>query len=215
MKLAQSLKVPMLRHSIELSLCTVQEVKRSLEFERKRLLKAFLLYQLLIGLLMLAAAIDTLIVPTHCPSSCKLETRPLFSHTCTCAYLAVNCADAEALAAFHGDLAHALAPSIWGDALFYLQISQCSLPTGLDLQLLAPYPNLNVLSIEFSNMTSWDASPNGTWPPSLFAVNLRYGNLSSIPSVLQTPPPTLQTIGLLGHPLQSISPDYEADVAAD
>ncbi|KDO35320.1 hypothetical protein SPRG_00169 [Saprolegnia parasitica CBS 223.65] len=186
------------------SLRTVTEVGQTLQFRQKRILKLFLVYQLLMGATVLFNVIDLVWLRSPCPHGCQLQTHPWFTRSCSCAYLHMNCADPSFEKA---NLSDSLSPDIWGASVFFLHLSQCYLPTGLDLRLLARLHSVSALAIDFSNMTSWDAPPNVTWPPSLHGINLRYGNLTAIPSVFYTLPPQLQTLSIMGHPLRTIPSD--------
>ncbi|OQR99542.1 hypothetical protein ACHHYP_05828 [Achlya hypogyna] len=195
-----AIAAPRLRVSV-----TREDLKTALhlDFRRKWVLKCFLLYQVLVGSAMLLAVVDVSFLRVPCPHGCVLETYPWFTKHCTCAYLRINCADP---AFSQWDATAYLAPAVWGAHVFFLHISQCPLENGLDLRLLQPFTDIFAITIEFSNMLRWDAPPGVTWPPSLLGLNLRYGNLTTIPSVLYHLPPQLQALNIMGNKFQSIPP---------
>ncbi|KAF0701010.1 Aste57867_8456 [Aphanomyces stellatus] len=143
-----------------------------------------------------------------CPDTCQLAFAPWWTSTCSCAFVAINCAreniTGESVDSF-------LDPEILGDALFFIESRRCALPKGIRLATLAPFQHLYGLHIEFSNMTEWPVDDNHlstTFPDSLREFAIRYSHLMAVPAVLVSGPTNLEYLVLEGAFISTIPDDY-------
>ncbi|CAK4695283.1 unnamed protein product [Aphanomyces euteiches] len=135
-----------------------------------------------------------------CPSYCVTHARPMLDLSCQCIYTHVNCAQLGV-----DDPSPLLSADKLGTSLFYLEISRCALRDGLATETLAPFEQLNQITLLFSNMETW----HGPLPSTVNTVDIRYSELTSIPNALaQDIPDSLATIQIeacsLGHVPDSV-----------
>ncbi|EQC31972.1 hypothetical protein SDRG_10486 [Saprolegnia diclina VS20] len=131
-----------------------------------------------------------------CPLDCVLHVTPLFRLSCDCVYYRHVCDENAS-----SNLTALISPSRLGDGLFYLEIAQCALPSGLPPSFLLPFKSLLAVRILYSNMTAYD----GVLPPSLLYLEIRYSQLTQVPAMIASAlPPNLIYLALDGNTIAHI-----------
>ncbi|KDO22625.1 hypothetical protein SPRG_12264 [Saprolegnia parasitica CBS 223.65] len=146
---------------------------------KPRAFRVLLWCNLLLGLSIVVAAVVSVARAPACPDGCLLATHPWFAAQCECAFFHLRCEPHN----MSPNLTRVLSPAQLGTQLFYLHVTECPLVSGLDLSHLAPFKQLFGLTIEFSDMTTWDNN-DLAWPDSVLAIEVRYSNLSYLPPAL-------------------------------
>ncbi|RHY31549.1 hypothetical protein DYB32_003419 [Aphanomyces invadans] len=169
------------------------------DHENRRLLRLVFVVDLAWSMLVLVLTMLSEYTQRQCPPHCVLQSKPWFTTACNCIYARVDCN------ATHQDLDDVIHPDLLGANLLYLHTRHCELPHGVSLTVLAPFPFLYGLQLEFTGMTDWNV-PSSSLSPSIMMVLIRYSQLREVPLVLQTPWPTLHTLILVGAPIQRVPP---------
>ncbi|EQC30449.1 hypothetical protein SDRG_11769 [Saprolegnia diclina VS20] len=157
---------------------------------KPRAFRILLWCNLLLGSTIVVAAVFNVVRAPACPDGCLLATHPWFAAQCECAYYHLRCQPPTVSPNF----THLLSPARLGTQLFYLHVTECPLVFGFDVSHLVPFEQLFGLTIEFSDMTTWEL--DSEWPDSVLAIEVRYSNLSHIPPALLKLPPDCTVLTL-------------------
>ncbi|OQR92782.1 hypothetical protein ACHHYP_03213 [Achlya hypogyna] len=172
------------------------------DFSKRYVLKSYLVVCLFWGCTVAIVAIQSTWFRAPCPPECVLTVSSWFSTACDCVFYRLNCARQGV-----ATVDDAIPPSI-GSALFFLNIVRCALPEGPSPALLARFPALFGLAIEYSNLSEWAIAP-AALPPTLMQIEVRHSALTAVPKVLQnlTALPYMVRIALVGSRIDAVPLD--------